>query len=150
MLALRQIIVKFSRHRIKSFTTWLLCCSRQFTTIDGRKPLQKRLVHRLMVVLLTIRVKCLCWRAKPAHFVGHLPPNQRIDFCVVFKSVHGSLEVGAFSFLPSPAMIGPNAFLAVWVKHPSECYERGFLERLNLSRQMTSRISSQKMMRKTP
>jgi len=26
-----------------------------------------------MVVLLTIRVNCSCWRAKPAHFVGHLP-----------------------------------------------------------------------------
>jgi len=55
-------------------STWLLCCSRQFAIIDGRKPLLKRLVHRLMVVLLTIQVNCSYLKAKPAHMVGHLPP----------------------------------------------------------------------------
>src|SRR6266851_7038831 len=69
-------LANLSEHSGQFLLTWLLCCSRQFTTIDGRKPLQKRLAHRLMVVLLTIRVNCSCWRAKPAHFVGHLPPER--------------------------------------------------------------------------
>ncbi len=36
-------------------------------------PHLERLVSRSIAVLLMIEGKCSCWRAKPAHFVGHLP-----------------------------------------------------------------------------
>src|SRR6266487_4416876 len=42
-------------------------------------PHLERLVSRSIAVLLMIEGKCSCWRAKPAHFVGHLPPAKQIN-----------------------------------------------------------------------
>ena len=48
---------------------------REFTTIERNEPLQKRSLKRFMVVLPKIEGNCSTFRAKLAHFVGHLPTN---------------------------------------------------------------------------
>src|SRR6266704_703221 len=48
---------------------------REFTTIERNEPLQKESLKRFMVVLLKIEGNCSTFRAKLAHFVGHLPPG---------------------------------------------------------------------------
>ncbi len=48
----------------------------EFTTIEINKPLQRRFLSSPMVVLLNIGVKCSHFRAKAAHFSGHLPLPQ--------------------------------------------------------------------------
>ncbi len=50
---------------------------REFTTIERNEPLQKESLKRFMVVLLKIEGNCSTFRAKLAHFVGHLPERLR-------------------------------------------------------------------------
>src|SRR5258708_1673346 len=44
-----------------------------FPTFHADTPDEKRFVQGTCVPVLTCEGKCSCWRAKPAHFVGHLP-----------------------------------------------------------------------------
>ncbi len=45
----------------------------QLTTYRWKKPDGERFAQVRSRPLLTCEGKCSCWRAKPAHFVGHLP-----------------------------------------------------------------------------
>src|SRR5260370_42269256 len=59
-------------HNYTDFASLNLRIYNVFPTFHADTPDEKRFVQGTCVPVLTCEGKCSCWRAKPAHFVGHL------------------------------------------------------------------------------
>src|SRR6266568_4954276 len=67
----------------------------QLTTYRWKKPDGERFAQVRSRPLLTCEGKCSCWRAKPAHFVGHLPiasQGKQMNYACPFPQRIGLVE----------------------------------------------------------